>query len=219
MNDELPIEPITEEQWIRILGDRKFRVLVKPEQQEWAGRRAVRCINCEHASDAGGDPWRAWCVEQRCMVSNSFPVLCRKYLAEGSKDAASQVGAEVKPGSIPLVGPAIAAPPRPHQVRDASMIAYRALEWSGRMTRQQKLVMDFFAINPQRDYTRQELANALELGINVICGRVNELRKPPFALLEELDRRECRITGESAHPLRATSEASRASHLAVKEAA
>lgn len=89
-------------------------------------------------------------------------------------------------------------------VRDASMIAYRSLEWSGRMTRQQRLVMDFFAINEQRDFTRQELANALALGINAICGRVNELMRPPFVLLEELGRRRCRITGESANALRAT---------------
>jgi hypothetical protein len=88
-------------------------------------------------------------------------------------------------------------------VRDASMIAYRALEWSGRMTKQQRLVMDFFAINPQRDYTRQELASGLNLGVNVICGRVNELMKPPFSLLQEVGRRRCRITGESANALRA----------------
>ena len=88
-------------------------------------------------------------------------------------------------------------------VRDASMIAYRSLEWTGRMTKQQRLVMDFFAINAQRDYTRQELANALGLGINVICGRVNELLKSPFTLLEECGRRQCRITGESANAIRA----------------
>lgn len=90
------------------------------------------------------------------------------------------------------------------------MIAYRSLEWSGRMTRQQKLVMDFFALNPQRTYTRQELANALGLGINVVCGRVNELMREPFVLLEECGRRECRITGESANALQAAARARRA---------
>lgn len=88
-------------------------------------------------------------------------------------------------------------------VRDASMIAYRSLEWSGHMTKQQRLVMDFFAVNPQRDYTRQEIASGLSLGINAVCGRVNELMRPPFALLEEIGRRRCRITGESANALRA----------------
>lgn len=83
------------------------------------------------------------------------------------------------------------------------MIAYRSLEWTGRMTKQQHLVMDFFAINQQRDFTRQELAQALSLGINVICGRVNELLRSPFTLLEETGRRECRITGESANAIRA----------------
>lgn len=37
---------------------------------------AVRCSNCAHAGDAGGDPWRAWCLVHRQMVSNTFPKLC-----------------------------------------------------------------------------------------------------------------------------------------------
>jgi hypothetical protein len=90
--------------------------------------------------------------------------------------------------------------PRPG-VRDTSMLAYRSLEWSGRMTRQQRMVMDLLAANAQRDYTRQEIANALQLGINVVCGRVNELMRPPFELLLECGRRKCRITGESANAL------------------
>ena len=95
------------------------------------------------------------------------------------------------------------AQPAAAGVRDASMIAYRSLEWSGRMTKQQKLVMDFFSINLSRDFTRQELVQATGLPINVICGRVNELLRPPFSLLHELGRRRCRITGESANAIRA----------------
>lgn len=112
----------------------------------------------------------------------------------------AQVPAKATSGSAARAAP---LDPARAGVRDASIIAYRSLEWSGRMTRQQRLVMDFFACNAQRDYTRQELASALSLGINVIAGRVNELLKQPFNLLEELPRRKCRITGESAHALRA----------------
>lgn len=93
--------------------------------------------------------------------------------------------------------------PRRPGVRDSSMIAYRSLELSGRMTKQQRLVMEFLAGEPHRDFTRRELADALNLGINVVCGRVNELMKPPFEFIVELPRRRCRVTGESAHALRA----------------
>lgn len=195
--------PVTEAQWERILGGRKVRWLVKETQIEWAGKRAVSCGNCKNTK-MHGDPRRGWCAELRFMVSLAFTVLCRHYTTEeGEKPYAPMT--ETSAGAAePVRGAERDAMPAPAAgVRDASMIAYRSLEWSGRMTRQQKLVMDFFAINPQRDYTRQELADALGLGINVICGRVNELMKEPFALLEEGDRRECRITGESAHALRA----------------
>ena len=75
------VKPITEAQWERILDGRKFRILVKAEQQEWAGKNAVRCINCKRAGSASGshDPWRAFCLTHKCMVSNNFPVLCREF--------------------------------------------------------------------------------------------------------------------------------------------
>lgn len=74
------LAPITEAQWARILaGGQKFAILVKPEQQAWAGKRAVRCLNCAHLSDVKGDPRRGWCLEHRCMRSGAFPVLCRQF--------------------------------------------------------------------------------------------------------------------------------------------
>lgn len=76
--EEALVEEISEAQWARILDGRKFRILIKPEQQEWAGRRAVRCGNCAHTK-MHGDPRRGWCVEHRCMVSHSYPVLCREH--------------------------------------------------------------------------------------------------------------------------------------------
>lgn len=56
-----------------------FRVLVSEEQQQAAGARAVRCTSCVRASDAGHDPWRAWCLVKRCMVSNTFPKICEEH--------------------------------------------------------------------------------------------------------------------------------------------
>jgi len=87
-------------------------------------------------------------------------------------------------------------------VRDTSQVAHAKLEASGRLTRQQRELVEFLQANRQRDYTRQELAQALGWGINVVCGRVKELLSGPFAVLEELPRRRCRITGEEAHPVR-----------------
>lgn len=73
--------PITEEQWVRILAGRKFRIMVSERQQKWAGSRAVSCITCKHAGRAAGghDPWRAHCGVHSKMVSNAFPKLCREH--------------------------------------------------------------------------------------------------------------------------------------------
>lgn len=74
---------ITDEQWARILAGRRkgFRILVKPEQREWAGKRAVSCGACRHTT-MHGDPRRGFCVEQRCMVSLTFPKLCRTFVED-----------------------------------------------------------------------------------------------------------------------------------------
>lgn len=72
--------PITEEQWTRILAGRKHRSrsLVKPEQLEWAGKRAVSCGGCAHTK-MHGDPRRGWCTAQRHLVSQAFLKLCRDF--------------------------------------------------------------------------------------------------------------------------------------------
>jgi len=87
-------------------------------------------------------------------------------------------------------------------VRDTSQVAHAKLEASGRLTRQQRELVEFLQANRQRDYTRQELAQALGWGINVVTGRVNELLRQPFEVIEEFSRRPCRITGQGAHPVR-----------------
>lgn len=93
-------------------------------------------------------------------------------------------------------------PAAPACVRDTSMAAYRSLEWSGKLTKQQRVVHEFMLANRQRDYTRQELGDALQMSINRICGRVKELID--CGVVEEVDggRRRCRVTGENANTLR-----------------
>ena len=50
--------------------------------------------------------------------------------------------------------------------------------------------------------TRAELANALSIRIPSICARVNELLEMG-AVRENIRTRECRVTGYTAHALRA----------------
>ena len=50
-----------------------------------------------------------------------------------------------------------------------------------------------------RPMTRGEIAAISGIALSAVCGRVNELVK--VGSLIELDRRQCRITGRSAHPV------------------
>lgn len=91
-------------------------------------------------------------------------------------------------GSIPAGGST------PSGVRDTSIAAYRGLQWSGHLGKQQQVVVDFFVANPGK-WTRQEIAKATGLSINATCGRVNELLAEPFAILAEADeKKDCSIT-------------------------
>ena len=74
-----PLPPLTPVQWERVLGGDPYRVLVNADQIEWAGERAVRCITCTHAPGESHDPWYAWCIAPRTLVSNTFAKLCPSY--------------------------------------------------------------------------------------------------------------------------------------------
>lgn len=74
------LAPITEAQWVRILDGRPFCVLVKPAQQQWAGKRAVKCGGCRY-THMYGDPRRGWCIKHRALVGDTFPKLCRQFEA------------------------------------------------------------------------------------------------------------------------------------------
>lgn len=70
---------LTEEEWARVLNGHKFRCLVDAEKVDWAGKRAVRCGTCAHASGSHKVPWSSFCRPHRVMVSDTFPKLCREY--------------------------------------------------------------------------------------------------------------------------------------------
>ena len=84
-------------------------------------------------------------------------------------------------------------------VRDTSRISYNKLKATGKLSRQQSQIMAFLEAHPGRNWTRQELAGELKYGINTLCGRVKELLD--MGAIRELQRRVCKVTGESAHAL------------------
>lgn len=81
-------------------------------------------------------------------------------------------------------------------VRDTSLMAYDSVN----LSLGQRRVVDFMKSRNQRDWTRAEIARDSGIPINVICGRVHELVGKK--VLEEWVRRNCRITGKQAHPVR-----------------
>lgn len=88
-------------------------------------------------------------------------------------------------------------------VRDTSMAAYRGLEWSGKLGKQQQVVLDFFLANRTGRWTRQEIAAGTKLSINATCGRVKELLDTPYSLLEEdEEKKDCSITKSRVNAVR-----------------
>jgi hypothetical protein len=98
------------------------------------------------------------------------------------------------------------APARPAGVRDTSMAAYRALQWSGKLGAQQQRITDYFLANPKMRFTRKELAHDLGMEINAVCGRVNELLAEPYNVLVEVGKKQCRITRNIVNALRLNEE-------------
>jgi hypothetical protein len=87
-------------------------------------------------------------------------------------------------------------------VADTSIECYRALRRDGGLTRQQHKVLA--AVRPHRDYSLQELVIAAGLPVNVISGRVNELKSDKH--LVHGPTRKCSITGRTVHPVRLPDE-------------
>lgn len=86
-----------------------------------------------------------------------------------------------------------------HAIADTSRLALRGLRAAGKIGPQQQRVLDALArsLSP---LTRNEIAEAAGLRVASACGRVAELIE--CGAIQELPRRPCSITGESAHELR-----------------
>lgn len=83
-------------------------------------------------------------------------------------------------------------------MQSTSLEAYDAIEAEGRLTRQQKIIVD--AVKVGRNYSLQELVKITGLPINTISGRCNDLRH--LGVLELGPTRACGVTGRQIHPVR-----------------
>lgn len=99
-----------------------------------------------------------------------------------------------------MVPVGMGAVPRAVGVRETSVAAYRKAKWSGKLPAQQQVIVNWLR-GHVGDATRQEIARGTGLGINCVCGRVNEMLDPEVGALREVGKRRCRATGETANSL------------------
>jgi len=89
-------------------------------------------------------------------------------------------------------------------VRETSMIAYRSITNSGMLGSQQNQIIHFLRFNkvqnPDWNFTRKEISKILDIEINAIAGRVNELVKSGEVVEDE--RRRCSHTQRLVTPVR-----------------
>lgn len=81
-------------------------------------------------------------------------------------------------------------------VRETSRDALHRHQASGKLGKQEMLVFGFVRGHSREDFTRQEIAQALGMGINAVTGRVFSIIHE-HKLFRETGRRICRVTGES----------------------
>lgn len=77
---------------------------------------------------------------------------------------------------------------------------YHAHRRSGKLGEQAQRVLDFLAENPNRNYSRAELASELSMPLASVCGRVNKLLE--LSLIDARKARQCGITQNTISPVR-----------------
>lgn len=85
--------------------------------------------------------------------------------------------------------------------RDTSRMAFAEQRESGRLSNGQARVLAFLTARPGQSFTRAEIARDSRMPLQTVCGRVNELVHLKRMLVED-SRRECTVSGKSAHPVR-----------------
>ena len=77
---------------------------------------------------------------------------------------------------------------------------YKVHRSSGRLGAQAREIVEFMALHTDRDWSRAELSEALDLRLSSVCGRVNELIQSKH--LQPQQARRCQITAKTVSPVR-----------------
>jgi hypothetical protein len=85
-------------------------------------------------------------------------------------------------------------------VADTSIRAYRNIKKDGTLSKRQKEILAKMAPYPA-DYSLQELVKLTGLPVNIVSGRVNELRED-LCVVERGPARACKVTGKTIRPHR-----------------
>jgi Fic family protein len=80
-------------------------------------------------------------------------------------------------------------------VRTSSIDSYYLPENLKRFTNQHKDILEIFHNNPQRDFTRKEIAKLTHLETSTVSARMFELVHELYALEELEDKRICSVSG------------------------
>lgn len=83
-------------------------------------------------------------------------------------------------------------------VRSTSLDAYHEIESNGKVGKQSSTILNHLSYG--RDYSLQEISKITGYPINVVSGRVNDLKK--MNLLAHGLKRPCSITGKTIHPVK-----------------
>jgi DNA-binding MarR family transcriptional regulator len=87
-------------------------------------------------------------------------------------------------------------------VRSSSIDSYYLPDNLKRFTNQHKDILEVFHNNPQRDYTRKEIAKITHLETSTVSARINELVHDHFALEELAEKRHCSISNINVFAVR-----------------
>ena len=83
-------------------------------------------------------------------------------------------------------------------MQDTSLNAYDELKSSGKHNKQTEVILAH--LSHGRDYSLQEIKQLTGYEINVVSGRVHDLKK--MNLLNECAKRKCTVTGKTIRPVR-----------------
>jgi Fic family protein len=88
------------------------------------------------------------------------------------------------------------------KVRSSSIDAYYSLEKLQHFTNQHKQILEIFHANPNKDYTRKEIARITHLETSTVSARINELVHDLFELEELAEKRRCSISNINVYAVR-----------------